>query len=139
MKKSLFILTAAITLGLFIASCSKDDSNNNGQQNTTVQGTWTGTGQYGTGGGNPTYPFTITFNAGGTVNITGNNNTAVDVATGTWQMVADSVRATYKYASSSAIYVLSGKFTAGATVMAGTIGLDPVTVGVGIFSVTRQQ
>jgi hypothetical protein len=138
MKKSLFILITAITLGLFVASCSKDDDNNQ-QQNSTVQGTWTGTGQYGTSGGNPTYAFTITFNAGGTVNITGDNSVGVDVATGTWQMVADSVRATYKYASSSAIYVLSGKFTAGATVMAGTIGLDPVTAGIGIFTVTRQQ
>jgi hypothetical protein len=138
MKKGLFILITAITFGLFLASCNKDDDNNQ-PQNSTVQGTWTGTGQYGTTIGNPTYAFTIRFNAGGTVNITGDNSVGVDVATGTWQMVADSVRATYKYAASSAIYVLSGKFTAGATVMAGTIGLDPVTAGVGIFTVTRQQ
>ena len=124
-------------LALFVTSCSKDDTNQQ-QANSTVQGTWTGTGQYGTGGGNPTYAFTIKFNAGGTVNITGNNNTAIDVATGTWQMVADSVRATYRYASSSAIYLLSGKFSASSNVMVGTIGLDPVTTGVGIFTVTRQ-
>lgn len=136
MKKSLLILMTAITLGLFITSCSKDDSNPP-PSNSTVQGTWTGTGQYGTSGGNPTYAFTIKFNAGGTVNITGDNSTAIDVATGTWQMVADSVKATYKYAASSAIYKLSGKYTAGATVMVGTIGLDPVTTGVGIFTVTK--
>jgi len=138
MKKSLLILTTAITLGLFVASCNKDDDNNQ-QQNSTVQGTWSGTGQYGTTVGNPTYAFTITFNAGGTVNIIGDNSVGVDLATGTWQMVADSVKATYRYAASSAIYTLSGKFTAGATVMAGTIGLDPVTAGVGLFTVTRQQ
>ncbi len=137
MKKSLLILMTAITLGLFVTSCSKEDSNP--PANSTAEGTWTGTGQYGTSGGNPTYAFTIKFNAGGTVNITGDNSTAIDVATGTWQMVADSVKATYKYASSSAIYKLSGKFSASSNVMAGTIGLDPVSAGVGIFSVTRTQ
>jgi hypothetical protein len=54
-------------------------------------------------------------------------------------MVADSVHATYKYASSSAIYVLSGKYVSGSTSMSGTIGLDPITAGVGLFTVTRQQ
>lgn len=135
MKKSLLILITAITVGLFITSCNKDDAPP--PSNSTVVGTWNGTGQYGTSGGNPTYVFSLNFKADGTVSITGNNSTAIDVATGTWQMVADSVKATYKYAASSAIYRLSGKFTAGASVMAGTIGLDPVTTGVGIFTVTR--
>ena len=63
---------------------------------------------------------------------------AVDVATGTWTIVADSVRAFYRYASSSAEYTLSGKYTAGATVMTGTIGLGTSTTGVGLFSVTKQ-
>lgn len=136
MKKILFTLIPALALVLVITSCSKDDNNSNTSAS-TVQGTWTGTGQYGTSGGNPTYAFTLTFKADGTVDITGDNSVGVDVATGTWQMVADSVKATYKYVSSSAIYTLSGKYTAGATVMAGTIGLSPVTSGVGIFTVTK--
>lgn len=137
MKKFLFTLIPALALVFFISSCSKNDDNNNGNNSQTVVGTWNGTGQYGTGGGNPTYAFTLTFKADGTVDIVGNNSVSIDNATGTWQMVADSVKATYKYAASSAIYRLSGKYTAGATVMTGTIGLDPVTTGQGIFTVSK--
>lgn len=135
MKKLLFSLIPALVLVFFITSCSKDDTNNT--TNTTAQGSWAGTGQYGTSGGNPTYIFTLNFKADGTVNITGDNSVGVDAATGTWQMVADSVKATYKYASSSAIYTLSGKYSASSNVMVGTIGLNPLTTGVGIFTVTR--
>jgi len=139
MKKNLLLLLIpALTLMFFITSCSKNDDNNNNQSNTTPQGTWSGTGQYGTSGGNPTYAFTVTFNANGTVNIVGNNNVAIDNATGTWQMVGDSVRAYYTYAASSANYALAAKYTAGANVMVGTIGLGTVTSGVGIFSISRQ-
>ncbi|MBL7703522.1 MAG: hypothetical protein JNM14_14820 [Ferruginibacter sp.] len=134
MKKFLIDLIPAFALVFLIASCSKDDTNNT----STVQGTWTGTGQYGTSGGNPTYVFTLTFKADGTVDIIGDNSVGADAATGTWAMVADSVRATYKYTGSSAMYTLSGKYTSGTTVMNGTIGLSPVTTGIGIFSVTRQ-
>lgn len=138
MKKILFTLIPVLALVFLISSCSKDDTNSNPPAS-SVQGTWTGTGQYGTSGGAPTYAFTLTFKADGTVDITGDNTVGVDVATGTWQMVADSVRATYKYASSSAVYTLSGKYTAGATVMAGTIGLSPATTGIGLFTVTKQN
>jgi hypothetical protein len=137
MKKSLFTLIPALAMVLLIASCSKDDTT--ATTNTTPTGTWTGTGQYGTSAGLPTYAFTLNFKANGTVDITGNNSTAIDVATGTWTIVADSVRAFYRYAGSSAEYTLSGKYTAGATVMAGTIGLGTATTGVGLFSVTKQQ
>lgn len=137
MKKNLFMLIPALAMVFVLASCSKDDTDPNTNP-ATAQGTWSGTGQYGTSGGNPTYAFNLNFKADGTVNITGNNNTAIDVATGTWQMVADSVRATYKYASSSAMYTLSAKYSASSNVMVGTIGLSPVTTGVGIFTVTRQ-
>lgn len=135
MKKLLFPLIPALALVFFITSCSKDDTNNT--SNTTVQGRWAGTGQYGTSGGNPTYVFTLHFKADGTVEITGDNSAGADVATGTWQMAADSVKATYKYASSSAVYTLSGKYSASSNVMVGTIGLNPLTTGVGIFTVTR--
>lgn len=136
MKRSLIFLVPALALILFVASCSKDDPQPAPAQ--TAEGTWVGSGQYGTGGGNPTYAFSLTFKANGTVDITGNNNTAIDVATGTWQMVQDSVKATYKYAASSAIYTLSAKYSVSSNVMVGTIGLSPVTTGVGTFSVTRQ-
>lgn len=136
MKRNLFVMIPAVLILSFFISCSKDDTT--ASTNTTPEGTWSGTGQYGTAPGNPTYTFTINFKANGTVDITGNNSVAIDVATGTWQMVADSVKAAYRYAGSSADYTLSGKFTAGASVMAGTIGLGTATSGVGLFSVTRQ-
>lgn len=136
MKKNLFMLIPALAMVFFLASCSKDDDTNT--TNSTPAGTWSGTGQYGTTAGAPIYAFRLTFKANGTVDITGNNNTAVDVATGTWTVVADSVRAFYRYASSSADYTLSGKYSAGSNVMVGTIGLGTATTGVGLFSVTRE-
>lgn len=137
MKKILFVLIPAVAMVFVMSSCSKDDTNSNINPS-TAQGTWSGTGQYGTSGANPTYAFTLNFKADGTVAITGNNSTAIDVATGTWQMVADSVKATYRYAASSANYTLAAKYSASSNVMVGTIGLSPVTTGVGVFTVTRQ-
>jgi len=137
MKKSLFALIPALAMVFLISSCSKDDTTTT--TNSTPTGTWRGTGQYGTGAGVPTYAFTLNFKANGTVDITGDNGAAIDVATGTWTIVADSVRAFYRYASSSAEYTLSGKFTAGSSVMLGTIGLGTATTGIGLFSVTKQQ
>jgi len=133
MKKRLFALIPALAMVFLITSCSKDDT-----PAATPVGTWVGNGQYGTGAGSPAYAFTLTFNTNGTVNIVGNNSTAIDNATGTWQLVQDSVKATYTYTSSSATYTLSGKFSAASNIMAGTIGLSAATSGVGLFSVTRQ-
>ena len=138
MKKNLFMMIPALAMVFLISSCSKSDSTTT-TTNTTPAGTWSGTGQYGTTAGNPTYAFTINFKANGTVDITGNNSTAIDVATGTWAIVADSVKAYYRYAGSSADYTLSGKYTAGSTLMVGTIGLGTSTTGVGLFSVTKQN
>ncbi len=135
MKKSLFALIPALAMVFLITSCSKDDTP---APAATPAGTWVGTGQYGTGAGSPAYAFTLTFNTNGTVDIVGNNSTAIDNATGTWQLLQDSVKATYTYASSSATYTLSGKFSAASNIMAGTIGLSTATSGVGIFSVTKQ-
>lgn len=136
MKKSLLFAMLGLTVVLFGASCKKED--NPGSNSTSLQGTWTGTGQYGTTTGNPTYVFSLTFKTNGTVDITGNNNVAIDNATGTWVMVQDSVKATYTYASSSATYTLSGKYSSTSNLMVGTIGLGTSTTGVGLFSVAKQ-
>ena len=138
MKKSLFALIPALAMVFLIASCSKDDTTTT-TTNTTPTGTWIGIGQYGIGPGNPTYAFTLTFKANGTLDIIGNNNAAIDNGTGTWQIVQDSVRAAFRYAASSADYTLSGKFSSASNVMVGTIGLGTSTTGVGLFSVTKQQ
>lgn len=137
MKKSLFALIPALAIVFLIASCNKEQTTP--APAATPTGTWVGTGQYGTTAGSPTYAFTLTFKANGTVDITGDNGVGVDVATGTWQIVQDSVRAFYRYVSSSADYTLSGKYTAGSTLMVGTIGLGTSTTGIGLFSVTKQQ
>lgn len=135
MKRKLSILTMVLCLFIIISSCKKE---NEIVASTTLQGTWVGTGQYGTSGGNPTYPFSITFKAGGSVEIIGNNSTGVDNATGTWQLVQDTVTASYKYDASSAIYSLAAKFSSNSTIMTGTIGLGSATTGTGIFTVTKQ-
>lgn len=137
MKKYLSILVAGFALILFLNSCGKEDTQTTNQA--TVVGTWSGTGQYGTvPGGSPTYTFTLTFKADGTVNIIGDNNTGPDTGTGTWAMVQDSVQCVYTYTAGSAFYKLSGKFSSVSNTMAGTIGLGSSTTGVGIFTVTRQ-
>jgi hypothetical protein len=138
MKKYLLLLIPALAMVFLISSCSKDDTTTT-TTNSTPTGMWSGSGQYGTAGGAPTYAFTLNFKANGTVDITGDNGAAIDIATGTWQIVQDSVRAFYRYANSSAEYTLSGKFTAGSTVMVGTIGLGTATTGIGLFSVTKQN
>lgn len=136
MKKNLLVLIPALILVLFSASCNKEDPAT--PANTSPEGTWSGNGQYGTAPGGTTYAFTLVLKANGTVDITGNNSTGVDIATGTWELVQDSVKATYSYAASSATYTLSGKYSASSNVMAGTIGLGTSTTGVGLFSVTKQ-
>lgn len=136
MKKSLFALIPALAILFLIASCKKDETTP--APAPTPVGTWSGTGQYGIGPGNPTYAFTLTFKANGTVDIIGNNNAATDNATGTWAIVQDSVKATYTYVSGTAQYTLSGKYSSTSNLMVGTIGLGITTTGVGTFSVTRQ-
>lgn len=135
MKKVILSFIPAMFLILFAVSCSKDDP---ATPAATPEGKWVGTGQYGTTPGNPTYAFTVTFKANGTVDVIGNNNVAIDTAAGTWQLVQDSVKATYTYAAASAIYTLSGKYSASSNVMTGTIGLGTATTGVGIFTITKQ-
>jgi hypothetical protein len=136
MKKNLFLFTA--TLLFFCAiGCKKQDAEVNVNSSTPL-GTWFGDGQYGTAAGSPTYPFTLVFKSGGTVDITGNNGTAADNATGTWQVVGDKVIAKYKYLGSPAEYSLSGGFSQSNRIMIGTIGLGTATTGVGTFNVTRQ-
>lgn len=137
MKKNLFILIPALALVFLLASCDKDDVKTP-PPSASPEGTWVGTGQYGIGPGNPTYVFSVKFSAGGTVSIVGNNNSAIDNATGTWQMVQDSVKAFYKYANSSAEYTLAAKYFTNSNILVGNIGLGTATSGVGTFSITRQ-
>jgi hypothetical protein len=137
LKKKLFFLAAAFTIIIFSPACKKTDTQAT-PSGTTPVGTWVGTGQYGTAAGNPTYPFTLAFKANGTIDIIGNNSTATDNATGTWQLTGDVLTAAYRYVGSTADYTLSGRFSASLTTLVGTIGLGTATTGVGLFSVTKQ-
>ena len=130
-----YFLIAAFTI--FLGGCKKSDTTST-PTNASVVGTWMGTGQYGTTSGTPTYPFTLTFKANGTVDVVGNNSTAADTGTGTWTLTGDVLTASYIYVSSSAAYSISGRFSASLTTMTGTIGLGSSTTGVGLFSVTKQ-
>ena len=133
MKKDLFLFAAAVLI-FFVVGCKKQNSEIN-VNSSTPSGTWIGTGQYGT---SPTYPFTLIFKTNGTVDITGNNGTGADNATGTWQVTGDKVISTYRYSGSSADYTLSGGFSQSNRIMIGTIGLGTATTGAGSFDVTRQ-
>ena len=135
MKKKLLILIPALALLLFAASCSKDAPT---ASPTTVEGKWMGTGQYGTGAGSSTYPFTLTFKSGGSVDIIGNDNSGAATGNGTWQLVQDSIQGTFSYSSGFALYRYSGKFSTTSNVMIGTIGLGASSTGIGLFSVTKQ-
>jgi hypothetical protein len=138
MKRLIFILIPAIILVSFVVSCSKSDPEPAQNNSSYLIGTWTGNAQYGTGPGGTTYAFSISFKANGEATIAGNNSTTTDNATGNWQIVQDSVHVVYIYSGSSAVYKLSGKYSSGTNVMAGTIGLSPVTTGVGLFTVTKE-
>ena len=133
MKQLIIFSTIFLILGF--ASCKKDDSP---AAAVTPQGKWTGTAQYGTTPGNPTYFFSMDLKANGSVDIVGNNNTTADNATGNWALVQDSVKITYTYNIGTITYSLSGKYSAGANIIAGTIGYGLATSGAGLFSVTRQ-
>ena len=137
MKKGLFLSILGLTTLLFAASCNKSDTTTS-TNSSSPEGRWSGTVQYGTTGGTPTYPFSLTFKSNGTVDVTGYNGAAADNGTGTWQLVQDSVKVTYSYAGSSAVYASSSKYSSGSNVMTGTFGLSPVTSGQGVFSVTKQ-
>ncbi|HQW85300.1 MAG TPA: hypothetical protein PK987_12580 [Ferruginibacter sp.] len=138
MKKIILGLIALLFVSILFISCGKDDPGPSGVLVTKPDGIWLGTAQYGTTPGGTTYDFKVTFKADSSLTIIGDNTTGIDNATGTWKMVQDSVQATYKYASSSAIYMFSAKFATNATVMNGTIGLQPAVSGVGLFSIIKQ-
>ena len=136
MKKKLFILMPVVALLIFASSCKKDDTTP--PSNVTVEGKWMGTGQYGTVAGSSTYPFTLTFKSGGSVDIIGNDNSGAATGNGTWQLVQDSIQGTFSYSSGLALYRYSGKFSTNSNVMIGTIGLGASSTGIGLFTVTKQ-
>lgn len=136
MKKRLLfsftVLGSAILL--FAASCSKSDTTT--PANATAAGKWSGT--Y-VGAGGPSHIISLNLLTNGNITVSANDPVSPDIANGTWSLVADSVRATYTYVTTSVTNSLAGKYTAGATVMVGTIGAGNSTTGIATFNLTKQN
>ena len=134
MKKKLFF--AGLATILILASCSKSDPGTTPATTYSLDGKWVGT--YNNGAGGPVYYFALTFKSGGALAVQANNSLTPDIASGSWVLVADSIKASYSYTGSSAIYALAAKYTATSNIMPGTVGLSPATAGEAVFSVTKQ-
>lgn len=134
MKKKLFL--SLVCLSLIAVSCSKDETPNTGGSNVSLDGKWVGT--YTNGAGGPVNYYALTFKSGGALVVHANNSLTPDVANGNWTLSADTVKASYSYAGSSAVYSMAAKFTGTTNVMPGTVGLSPAVTGEAVFSVTKQ-
>jgi hypothetical protein len=134
MKKNVFIAIAGIMIFSITSSCSKSDPAP--QSNVTVEGKWVGLTTAPVG---PSRYLALTFNAGGNLLVDANNPTTPDMATGTWAISGDSVRASFTYTTpASGTFSLAGKFVVNATTMNGTIGTGTSTSGVSTFTTTKQ-
>lgn len=136
MKKKLFLPFLALAVMVISVSCSKSDTQPTNPVNVSLDGKWTGT--YTNGAGGPANYFAITFKSGGALVVHANNSLIPDVANGTWMLVADSVKATYSYVGSSAIYAMSARYTGTSNIMVGTVGLSPAVTGEAVFSITKE-
>lgn len=136
MKKNLFFATLGLAAVFFAASCSKSDSVSPSPGGTNPQGNWVGNRNNGIGG--PAFYFALNFQANGSLIVSDNNEVTPEIATGTWSLVADSVRATYTFGRTGVTYSLAGKYSTASNVMNGTIGVETSTTGAGVFSVARQ-
>lgn len=135
MKKKLFLPFLALAVMIGSASCSKSDTQP-ASTTVSIEGKWVGTYTNGTGG--PVNYYALTFKSGGALVVHANNSLIPDVANGTWMLVADSIKASYTYVGSSAIYSMSAKYNSTSNIMAGTVGLSPDVTGEAVFSVTKQ-
>lgn len=135
MKKNLLLLIPALALVFFVTSCSKSDTTP--PANSTPSGKWSG---WFTPNLGPSRYFALTFSANGAIAVEANSSTTPDIATGTWALVADSVRATYTYISgaTTGTYSLAGKFSSQSSIMNGTVGTASSTTGTGTFTLTKQ-
>lgn len=136
MKKT-FIPLAFGLLVLLEGACSKSETTPPPSSSYSLEGKWVGT--YNNGAGGPVNYFALTFKSGGAVVVHANNSLTPDVANGTWVQVADTIKATYSYTGSSAIYAMAAIYSSSSNVMTGTVGLSPVVTGEAVFSVTKQQ
>lgn len=136
MKKKLFLPLLALTAMFIAASCSKSDTQPSNPATVSLDGKWVGT--YNNGAGGPVNYFALTFKSGGVLVVHANNSLIPDVANGSWTIVADSVKASYTFTGSSAVYSMAAGYTGTSGNMAGTVGLSPSVTGEAVFSVTKQ-
>ena len=134
MKRKIFSYAFILAALWVFTSCSKSDTQP--PATITLDGKWIGT--YHNGAGGPVNYYALTFKSGGALVVHANNSLTPDVANGTWTLSSDSVKASYSYTGSSAIYSMAAKYTGSSNIMAGTVGLSPAVTGEAVFSVTKQ-
>lgn len=134
MKKNISLVTAALALVFFMASCSKSDTTP-ATNNAAVQGKWTGVFTPPLG---PSPYFAVTFNTDGSVLVEQNSMTTPDTAHGTWSVTGNNISATYTFTGSmTGTYSLAGTYTASSAQIAGTIGTGTNTTGYATFNVSK--
>lgn len=132
MKKNVFFTTIVTAVILFAASCSKNTPPNN--PTLSITGKWDGS--YAKLG--PARLFTLNFMAGGAFAVDSSRSSTSDLATGSWALGADSVRATYTYLDGiTGTFTIAGKVSSDYKTIVGTLGPGASTTGSGTFTVTK--
>lgn len=132
MKKNVFFAMLGFTTLLFATSCSKTDTPPN--NTLTITGKWDG-GWTNLG---PSHSFTLNFKTGGAFAVDQNATAPSDLATGSWALGSDSVRASYTYLDGiTGSFSIAGKVSADYKTIVGTLGTGSNTSGAGTFSVTK--
>lgn len=133
MKMKNFIALLGLVILVFTAACSKTDTNT-GTAN-TLEGKWESTITRPVG---PSNILTFNFKAGGTFTVDASSTSTTSLATGTWVLATDSVRATYSYLDgTTGTFSMAGKPSADFKTMNGTIGTGNSTSGYAVFMATK--
>ena len=137
MKSNLFFLIPALTLALFVTSCSKSDTTPPAGNSAAIQGKWSGVYTRPVG---PSPYFAIAFYNDGTVLVEENDITTPDLAHGTYTMSGNNVTATFTFTGGvTGTYSLAGIYNSASTPkeITGTIGTEASTSGYGTFTVSK--
>lgn len=133
MKIKHFITLLGSVILVFTAACKKTDTKE-GITN-SIEGKWQSTITRPVG---PTNIATFNFKAGGAFALDANSSSTTSLATGTWVLSTDSVRATYTYLDgTTGTFSLAGKSSADFKTMNGTIGTGSSTSGYAVFTATK--
>lgn len=134
MKKQFLLFAFTALMVVSIISCSKDKTTTQ-SNNANIQGKWSGTLTPAVG---PRPYFATTFNSDGSLRVEQNNINTPDVATGTWTITGNTVKATYTFSGAiTGTYSLIGTYTSSPDQINGTVGTGTSTSGYADFSVSK--